>query len=442
MEASDYENIKKLSVERGIKPALEALFDDHHHPSETLRLHAQLLMGRLNRLEEKQITGTVDPRDYQLEENRIQLALIELLSMADEKRKTQRVWQALLSVVIFLSVLSSGIWMLSLPKHDIEVSFSDFQASRVELKFSKVANLYLGQKVEALSLYNFEDIVLEADTVVGNEVNPFTEIDLLRIAPLPDIASVSLHLGAVSLESLNFEDSAQVVIAQVEGAPGRFRIQVQQSRPISGRLNYAGSLAMSSAYVNIEAAGRNTEYYEPLNWTLLGPENEAREIRFSGDPANFIFEFTLRDSIVEKELLVRELAFFQPEQQQVKSSVMGGVLRLRETDRSPLKTIRLRDGDRIDLEPANNLLVRRLSLRPQGLFLEAGGKLRTLHTYESGERHLRNPSRLAWLWHNQQLVFIGASLLLLGLLYFVVSRVSSRLIPMLNHLNLRKTTSS
>jgi len=146
-----------------------------------------------------------------------------------------------------------------------------------------------------------------------------------------------------------------------------------------------------------------------------------------------MFEFTLRDSMLEKELLVSDLSFFQPEQQQVKSSILSGSIDLRETDRSTLKTIPLREGDRIDLALASNILLRRLSLRPEGILLEAGGKLRTLYTYNSGDRRLRNPSRLTWLWHNQKLVFIGTSLLVLALLYGLIGKGSDRLIHFLKY---------
>lgn len=432
MKTTNYKGISQLLVDRGIQPALDALLDEQAAASGSTRRHAQLLMGRFRRLEEQRIMGTIGQEDYQLEKNRIQLALMNLLSEEGEKTKTYQVWQTLFSAIIFLVCLGCGAWILSQPKAEVEVRFSQFQASRVAMQSSKVANLYLGQKVEGLSIYNFEKVMLEAGTVITNEAEQRAGSGPLHITPLPGIGSVGLHLGAVSLESLNFEDSAQIVISQVEGAPERFRIQVQQSKPFSGRLNYSGLLPLSSAYVQVEVGDESTAYYEPLEWSLQSPEEEAREIHFTGDPANFIFEFTLRDSVVEQELLVHELAFFQPEQQQVKSSILSGTLRLQEEDQPPLKTIQLREGNRIDLELANNLLLRRLSLRPEGIFLEAGGKLQSLYTYESGDRRLRNPSCFSWFWHNRQLAFAGTLLLGLGGLYFIISRMSSRLIYLFN----------
>jgi len=431
MKATDYKHISDLLVEKGTKAALGVLLDSR--PTGKVHQQAKLLMVRVRRLEEQQITGTIDHKDYQLEQNRIQLALMNLLSKAGENKKAQRTLKGVFSALILLLLIGIGGYLLSQPKQEIEVRLSALQASRIAMQSSKEANLYLGQEVEALSLYNFKSIEIETDSVADDKVILLNAVEPLQITPLPDISNVGLHLGAVRLENLSFEDSAQIVISQVEGAPERFRIQVKQSQPFSGRLNYAGPLPINSAYVRVESGSNINEYYEPFEWTLRSPEKEAREIRFTGDPANFMFEFTLRDSMLEKELLVSDLSFFQPEQQQVKSSILSGSIDLRETDRSTLKTIPLREGDRIDLALASNILLRRLSLRPEGILLEAGGKLRTLYTYNSGDRRLRNPSRLTWLWHNQKLVFIGTSLLVLALLYGLIGKGSDRLIHFLKY---------
>ena len=431
MKATDYKHISDLLVEKGTKAALGVLLDSR--PTGKVHQQAKLLMVRVRRLEEQQITGTIDHKDYQLEQNRIQLALMNLLSKAGENKKAQRTLKGVFSALILLLLIGIGGYLLSQPKQEIEVRLSALQASRIAMQSSKEANLYLGQEVEALSLYNFKSVEIETDSVADDKVILLNAVEPLQITPLPDISNVGLHLGAVRLENLSFEDSAQIVISQVEGAPERFRIQVKQSQPFSGRLNYAGPLPINSAYVRVESGSNINEYYEPFEWTLRSPEKEAREIRFTGDPANFMFEFTLRDSMLEKELLVSDLSFFQPEQQQVKSSILSGSIDLRETDRSTLKTIPLREGDRIDLALASNILLRRLSLRPEGILLEAGGKLRTLYTYNSGDRRLRNPSRLTWLWHNQKLVFIGTSLLILALLYGLIGKGSDRLIHFLKY---------
>jgi len=431
MKATDYKHISDLLVEKGTKAALGVLLDSR--PTGKVHQQAKLLMVRVRRLEEQQITGTIDHKDYQLEQNRIQLALMNLLSKAGENKKAQRTLKGVFSALILLLLIGIGGYFLSQPKQEIEVRLSALQASRIAMQSSKEANLYLGQEVEALSLYNFKSVEIETDSVADDKVSLLNAVEPLQITPLPDISNVGLHLGAVRLENLSFEDSAQIVISQVEGAPERFRIQVKQSQPFSGRLNYAGPLPINSAYVRVESGSNINEYYEPFEWTLRSPEKEAREIRFTGDPANFMFEFTLRDSMLEKELLVSDLSFFQPEQQQVKSSILSGSIDLRETDRSTLKTIPLREGDRIDLALASNILLRRLSLRPEGILLEAGGKLRTLYTYNSGDRRLRNPSRLTWLWHNQKLVFIGTSLLILALLYGLIGKGSDRLIHFLKY---------
>ena len=431
MKATDYKHISDLLVEKGTKAALGVLLDSR--PTGKVHQQAKLLMVRVRRLEEQQITGTIDHKDYQLEQNRIQLALMNLLSKAGENKKAQRTLKGVFSALILLLLIGIGGYFLSQPKQEIEVRLSALQASRIAMQSSKEANLYLGQEVEALSLYNFKSVEIETDSVADDKVSLLNAVEPLQITPLPDISNVGLHLGAVRLENLSFEDSAQIVISQVEGAPERFRIQVKQSQPFSGRLNYAGPLPINSAYVRVESGSNINEYYEPFEWTLRSPEKEAREIRFTGDPANFMFEFTLRDSMLEKELLVSDLSFFQPEQQQVKSSILSGSIDLRETDRSTLKTIPLREGDRIDLALASNILLRRLSLRPEGILLEAGGKLRTLYTYNSGDRRLRNPSRLTWLWHNQKLVFIGTSLLVLALLYGLIGKGSDRLIHFLKY---------
>ncbi len=421
MNVQNYDFVSQMIVEDKIKEAMTMLLDPQYKVPAAMRNDVRILLSRYNNLEKQETSGTIDSKDYQLELNRIKVALLNLFSRPSNETNNNNLLRKSLLILLLFSILGSVFWGLSKPQKGFSVKISGFQISRVGFVLSQDCKPFAGQKISGLSLFNFRDITIEADSVSDNMAAFDSSSHYLKFTPMAGIGSVSAYLSAVNLEDLYFQDSALVFITKVEDFPGRFRIQVQQPENFAGRLNFVNNLSLRTNYVEVITESQVLELYDPIKIEFSTTGNTAGEISFSGDQNDFVFGLTLLDSIIEKEIKINYLEFFLTEEQQVKSSVLGGTINLVESDKPVFRSISLNEGDRIDLEVTNDLLINRLRLTKQGIFLDVTGKLNLLNTYQGGERILRNPSRAAWLWHNKKVLLIASVSLIITLIVILLN---------------------
>ncbi len=436
---SNFQVIADLVAEDNVQEALESLLSGEHQTSSELKNSARLLLSRYHALEKKVIAGALSHQEHQIALNQIKLDLMNLLhSRRLKEAPGHRLTRRLISAFIYLLIGGFVIWSVRTPKKGLQIELQDFRATRVGFMAARGADLFSGYKVSDFTLSNFDLVEVPVDSLElrllpgQDSIEQSGGTGLLTIEPIPGITGVSVNMNLVNLEDLEFRDSTLIVISQVPNNATRFRAQMQQTQELNGVLNYSGEATLSTSYVILNHPGMAEEYYDPVELSAIAAPGTAKEIRFGGPGQDLFFEFSLTDAIEEKEFNIDHIEFYQPEADQIKSSLLSGNLIFRETDHEPLNSISLSEGNRVDLKIGNRLLIQNIRLDSGGIFLEATGTVDEVFTFEGGERRLRNPTIARWWWHNRAVLLVLLSILLVAILILTPVFFSPLLVGMIH----------
>lgn len=435
MDQSLRKYLTQLLVEDRLKELLEVLKDYDFLLSKKTRSEIVLIAGRYAQLGKQERSGTIGIEENNLERNRIRESLLQLLEEISEeidldpgrirKRRIKRIIALAWLMVYILGALGL-FWYLIQPQRRFRVEGKILTES---VSFRHLDGRYdLGNKsVSALHLYNYQALAATGNEVgLDEQMNGQLDSEAtledgsLSLRPDPDIAGIGVNFGAIIIERLPIAPGDLVTWTCPRQAGDPFKLQIQQDQSSRIRLNYIDSIQMVVEQAELKYSGQEVFLSGPSFLKLFTQESGAGEITCTTFPGVLSLDLFLKDSFAMQSqgLLVSEPSFYEPVEQVAVPAILSGELSIREKSHEPLEQIRLEAGETLNILGAASLSLDQLLLNQNGIFLTFHGEVSAIETGRNEE--LRNPSRMAWVWHNHKWALIGILIILVGLFALVM----------------------
>lgn len=414
-----------------LRKATDVLLAAAEQLHEELRSEVSLLAGQLSALEKQERSGALTKSARKIERNHLRKALLELagqipagLSLSAElgkrvqKNRLQRVLQHIFTLGLIAAVV---VWLLG-KQYGFRAGLS-LQVDQIGFRMVNPGVLSLtGGKEKEIQLQHFTQVAVTADTLFLDTdwdsvyERRYSLTGDLIIQPLPGVGNTGLRMERANLNEIDLPATSSLRFEQVSDDPGRFRADFNLPDTLRGRLDFPQDVIIETAYVSCYRGMQIDSLDGPVRMRLTLAKGSKGEVNVKSLPQKTRIEWGIEGEVfLLNDTRIDSVQFLKAENSKSVSSILGGQLVYRETDKPALDSLFIRSGERLYIPTTNPLTLSELALSKEGIFVELEGKLRSLRTLKSEESPvLRNPSVWRWLWHNYRipLLIVGSFLII------------------------------
>ena len=378
--------------------------------------------------------------------NQIRDSLLGLMTRAKrqpilEEARKQKTARLILSAILYIACAASLLAFALNPPRAIHVE-GEFQVSRCSFYSSDADELKLEKSFSNLTLHNMSQLRFNepVDSLLGDmDFDETFELNLSggRSAKITEGSSgnTSLRLGPVSLEELIIADSAKITLTQHTEGRRYFQWAIRQKDTLHAVLSYEDSLQIISDFIDLQIE----------RWDGSGPQDEAFTLKaYHSDPSEMNVSFLPRNASMEmrfKEnaeyttsVKIEGLNFLMATGADIQSSILGGVLTIREPEKEIFREVTFEPRKRLEMVEKEPFEISSIRLSDTGIFIKFNADLKQVYTYINSERVDLRPKLYQWLWHNHKEITLTISALVLAFLIFGPGLLTRRFVPAVNRI--------
>lgn len=432
-----------------LEHALKTLTFSEQAIPEDVREEAILLSGKYQHWVEMKHNDTHSFTEVRQERNRIRDALLHLVTELPENleidtprlRILQKQNLYILFAIAYLLIAGAISFFLFSPKTPVRIE-ADLLVD--QMSYGQYDNNYkiAGQALTGITLYHFEHLYINADQVLLDEEgdSSWTPVRLsqgkrIQLSPFPESIGVGIQIeGECQINELKLSPNARFKIARGErlGDMLSAYIFVEQKESVWGSIQYASDLKLYPEQVKIKGLEGYEDFFTVADMHIQGKADSERNLRFQSYPGIFSMLLTQKDSLhlEATRLRMSDLKFFRKDDNLTVDdpipTVLGGEIRIKEANESPMQVIGLREREELNLIGEQVLNITQLKIQAEGIRLSMEGEIGKIETGQS--RDVRNPSWLKWLLHNHMYKLIVGLVVLVGLLGILPAYLTKKLI--------------
>jgi hypothetical protein len=439
MPSVDINLLDKLLADNELEMLLSQLGSAEKVADEDIRQKAVAISGRLEKLRDETLRGTLTFEQVSLEENRIRAAISMLLSdlrnpkKAKEKEQKKRAW--VLPATVYSIVAATLLWWLFQPVSMFRME-ADLLVERLSFTYLQGPTDFAQGNLRQCIWQNYATASFDAEKgqldtdLDGQWESTFPLESSVQISANPDVPGIGLQFGPARLEKLALENNAIITLSRPEDNAAQLRLTVQQSNALKGSFTYSQPLTIQAEQCNVGGLPNETEFPQPIQIQLFAPQGMAREVNVAGFPGSATLDLDLAEGIKmeNKNLLIANPSFYKPVENVAVPTILRGEISLAEVDKPAFRQWTLPEGEALDLR-AEKLALERLDIKPEGISMHLSGDVSRI---ETGQNHsLRNPLRIEWLWANQRLLLSAFGIAFIGLAFFLPPKMRDRIFELL-----------